>query len=179
MDRFRACPQCACYVKTEDPACPFCASASGARPIAPARREPAPARARARMGRSQWLAIGSVLSLGGCSGQTTVQAEGPPPSVSDEAGGPIVACTSRTGYFECDTDSYCDRSIQACDTTYSARCESYEVTAQGTSCWPCPTCACLNLPAECSCTEDSEGALTYGCPHACYGAPPPRRERRA
>lgn len=188
MNLFQVCSKCACYVKVEDEHCPFCGAPSERRrPPSPAWRDPG------RVSRGHWLALGSALSLSaaGCGETVTQEEQAPPVSRSVAAdGGPIVACSSRSGYFPCGTDAYCDRSIQACGDD---GCESYELLSEQfvapPACGACPTCACLNIPPSSgpdvqgfTCSEDDAGTVSVissqnSSQNACYGAPPARLER--
>ena len=176
MSPFQLCPKCACYVKREDPHCPFCGA-----PNEPRAAPSSPRHERGRASCGPWLALGSALSLSAAGCSATPPEASPVSRSVGEDGGPIVACSSRSGYFPCGTDEYCDRSVQAC---VNERCQAYQgalVTEEvvGPSpCGACPTCACLQPPFDCTCSEDGAGTISVVCSFgACYGAPPPRHER--
>jgi hypothetical protein len=171
MERFSPCPRCACHVEREEAKCPFCGAATLPRPL----HSDAPHRA-ARMSRGRWLALGSALSVMGCRAATSPEGTGESASRSPapEADAGIVPCSSRSGYFTCGTNGYCDRSTQACEVS---ACLTYELT----SCGPCPTCECLSAAypgSVATCTDDGDGGITIVWSQgACYGAPPTRLER--
>jgi hypothetical protein len=173
MDRFHLCSGCACYVKREDPVCPFCGASAPPRPSRAALADPA-----RRMSRAQWLAFGAALSVTGCSSGAPTQGATEEVTVTTADGGKtqVAVCASRSGYFPCGGHDYCDRSIQAC---VDGVCEAYDTLG---SCAGCPTCDCLRSACT-SCTDDGNGGLTADDSQCnpssggCYGAPPARLER--
>ena len=61
MSSYRACPSCACYVRRDDRACPFCGAA-----VPSAHQQPA-SPARPRSSRAMWLACGAAFASVGCT----------------------------------------------------------------------------------------------------------------
>jgi hypothetical protein len=61
MSSYRACPSCACYVRRDDRACPFCGAA-----VPSAHQQPA-SPARPRSSRAVWLACGAAFASVGCT----------------------------------------------------------------------------------------------------------------
>lgn len=60
MDAYDVCVECACHIKREELACPFCAAPHAPKPLPAIRWSP-------RMSRAQWLAFGSTLAVAGCT----------------------------------------------------------------------------------------------------------------
>ncbi len=171
MSRYDLCAWCSRHVNRAEVACPFC----GAHKAAAKARHFSVDR---RMSRAEWLALGSAMVLGGCSGKELSTAPDGATSVNSVLLG-----------FECG-DAACDPRATFClatgpsgDLSYS--CESYDAGdwAPGdAACGTYPTCACSTWPGPsfdrgvCGCNDDA-GAVTVIACHACYGAPPARGPR--
>jgi hypothetical protein len=198
MGAYSLCESCQCYVKAEEPRCPFCSVATRTRgtPLA------APSN---QTRRAWWLACGgSAVVLLGCNGTAS--------TAPSDAAPPLGAwLTSGNGTFQCNGPGgpaagpdggliTCDRATQWCYTFHG-----FDPTACASLADPCylypgedacaPTgngleqalawdpslcdgglrrCDCLNVQcASGFCSDDDAGGITVSC-GSCYGAPPAR-----
>jgi hypothetical protein len=208
MGAYCLCNSCHCYVKAEEPRCPFCGVATH-RPGAPLATRSNPTR------RAWWLACGgSAVLLLGCNGTASTAPSDATPALGSAPLGAWL--TSGTGTFQCNGPNgpaagsdggvlTCDRATQWCYTFHG-----FDPTACASLADPCylypgedacaPTgngpepalawdpslcdaglrrCGCLNV--QCSsgyCSDDDAGGITVSC-GSCYGAPPARPARRS
>ena len=173
MNAYDVCPACSRHVKRTDATCPFCATNE------PLRRASRASMGR-RMSRGEWLALGSAIVLGGCSGKeiSTKENSTAPDSAS--------SVTSVLVGFECG-DAQCQPTAEYCyNWNISYSCEPYDSGgwAPGdAACGNYPTRACSTWQGAdfgdgvCGCSDDDAGAVSVVACHSCYGAPPARLER--
>jgi hypothetical protein len=171
MNRYDSCSSCSRYVKRMDATCPFCGAHK-------ATTKASRASVGRRMSRAEWLAVGSAMVLGGCSGQEVSTTLDGASSVTSVSLG--FAC----GDAQCaPAGEYCLAFGPVYNLSYS--CESYDSGgwAPGdATCGPHPTCGCSAWVGSnfddgvCGCNDDG-GVVNVTACHSCYGAPPARLER--